>query len=115
MTLSSTTAYGRYRRLRDVATQAVDARRLRHFQSIPVGFAVDWANHHYMKLVWATVDSLPVARAAPGTEYHQGLCLDKGYDLVEVRRTLDEFVFTDRSRGEGVQAIRKETVLKARR
>ncbi len=55
-----------------------------------------------MKLVRSTVDSLPVPRPAPSPEHPQGLCLDKGYDFAEVRRTLDEFGFTAhiRSRGE---------------
>ena len=55
-----------------------------------MGLAVDGANHQDMKLVRAMVDSLPVARPAPSLEYPQGLCLDKGYDFDEVRRTLDE-------------------------
>ena len=61
---------------------------------IPVGLAVDGANRHDMKLVRATVDSLPVPRPPPSPKHPQGLCLDKGYDFDEVRRTLDEFGFT---------------------
>ena len=63
-------------------------------QGIPVGLAVDGANRHDMKLVRATVDSLPVPRPAPSPDQPQGMCLDKGYDFDEVRRTLDEFGFT---------------------
>ena len=37
-------------------------------QGIPVGLAVDGANRHDMKLVRATVDSLPVPRPAPTPE-----------------------------------------------
>ena len=76
---------------------------------IPVGLAVDGANRHDMKLVWATVDSVAVSRPAPSPEHPQGMCLDKGYDFVEVRRTLDEFGFTAhiRSRGEEAQAIKR--------
>ena len=84
---------------------------------IPVGLTVDGANRHDMKLVRATVDSLPVPRPAPSPEHPQGLCLDKGYDFDEVRRTVDEFGFTAhiRSRGEEAQAIKKEAGFKARR
>ena len=84
---------------------------------IPVGLAVDGANRHDMKLVRVTVDSLPVPRPAPSPEHPQGLCLDKGYDFDEVRRTVDEFGFTAhiRSRGEEAQATRKEAGFKARR
>ena len=82
---------------------------------IPVGLAVDGANRHDMKLVRATVDSLPVPRPPPSPEHPQGLCLDKGYDFDEVRRTLDEFGFTAhiRSRGEEAQVIRKEARLQS--
>ena len=82
-----------------------------------MGLAVDGANRHDMKLVRATVDSLPVPRPVPSPETPQGMCLDKGYDFGEVRRTLDEFGFTAhiRSRGEEAQAIKKEAGFKARR
>ena len=45
------------------------------------------------------------------------MCLDKGYDFAEVRRTLAEFGFTAhiRSRGEEAQAIKKAAGFKARR
>ena len=78
---------------------------------------MDGANRHDMKLVRATVDSLPVHRPASTPERSQGLCLDKGYDFDEVRQTLQEFGFTAhiRSRGEEAQAIKKEAGFKARR
>ena len=76
---------------------------------------MDGANRHDMKLVRATVDSLPVPRPAPSPDQPQGMCLDKGYDYGEVRRILDEFGFTAhiRSRGEEAQAIKKEAGFKA--
>ena len=45
------------------------------------------------------------------------MCLDKGYDFNEVRRTLDEFGFTAHlcSRGAAAQAIQKAAGFKARR
>ena len=45
------------------------------------------------------------------------MCLDKGYDFDEVRRTLDEFGCTAhiRSRGEEAKAIKREAGFKARR
>ena len=86
-------------------------------QGIPVGLAVDGANRHDMKLLRSTVDRLPVPRPASCPEHPQGLCLDKGYDFAEVRRTLDEFGFTAhmRSRGAEAQAIKREAGFKARR
>ena len=68
-----------------------------------MGLAVDGANRHDMKLVRATVDSLPVPRPAPTPDQPQGMCLDKGYDFDEVRRTLEEFGFTAHIRSRGDQ------------
>ena len=84
---------------------------------VPVGLAVDGAHRHDMKLVGATVDSIPVPRPPPSPEQPQGMCLDKGYDYDEVRETLQEFGFTAhiRSRGEEAQAIKREAGFKARR
>ncbi len=82
-----------------------------------MGLAVAGANRHDMKLVRATVESLAVQRPPPSEENPQGLCLDKGYDFDEVRRTPEEFGFTAhiRSRGEEAQAIKEEAGFKARR
>ena len=86
-------------------------------QGVPVGLAVDGANRHDMKLVRPTLDSVVIARPEPTLEQPQGMCLDKGYDFDEVRRTLAEFGFTAhiRSRGEEAKAIKREAGFKARR
>ena len=47
-----------------------------------------------MKLVRDTVESVAVPQPAPSPEQPQGMCLGKGYDFDEVRRTLEEFGFT---------------------
>ena len=101
----------------DRGKQGVKRSLLTEVQGIPVGLAVDGANRHDMKLVRVTVDSLPVPRPTPSPEHPQGLCLDKGYDFAELRRTLDQFGFTAhiRSRGEEAQAIKKAVGFKARR
>jgi hypothetical protein len=76
--------------------------------------SMDGANRHDMKPVGVTVDSLPVSRPTPSPEHPQGMCLDKGYDFAEVRRTLEEFGFTAhiRSRGEEAKAIKREAGFK---
>ena len=82
-----------------------------------MGVAVDGANRHDMKLVRPTLDSVLIARPEPTLEQPQGMCLDKGYDYDEVRRTLEEFGFTAhiRSRGEEAKAIKREAGFRARR
>ena len=101
----------------DRGKRGVKRSLLTEASGIPVGLTVDGANRHDMKLVRATVDSVPVDRPLPSPEHPHGMCLDKGYDFAEVRRTLDEFGFTAhiRSRGEEAQAIKREAGFKARR
>ncbi len=68
-----------------------------------------------MKLVGGTLEALVVECPCGGLA--PGLCLDKGYDYDEVREVVAEFGFTAhiRSRGEEVQAIKREAGYKARR
>lgn len=84
---------------------------------MPVGLAVDGANRNDMKLVGATLESIPVERPAPAADEPQGMCMDKGYDYDEVREVLEEFGFTAhiRSRGEEAQAAKRRARRKARR
>ena len=88
-------------------------------EGIPVGLAVDGANRHDMKLVEATLQSIPedAERPEPTEEEPQGMCLDKGYDYDDIRDLVAEFAFTAhvRGRGEEAQAIKKEAGYKARR
>ena len=101
----------------DRGKRGVKRSLLTEAQGIPVGLALAGANRHDMKLVRARLESLPAPRPAPSAAHPQGMCLDKGYDFAEVRRTLDEFGFTAhiRSRGEEAQAIEREAGFKARR
>ncbi len=101
----------------DRGKRGVKRSLLTEAQGIPVGVAVDGANRHDMKLVRPTLDSVVIARPDPTLEQPQGMCLDKGYDFDEVRRTLEEFGFTAhiRSRGEEAKAIKREAGFRARR
>ena len=84
---------------------------------MPVGLAVDGANRHDMRMVEATVESVPVKRPKPTKNDPQGLCLDKGYDYDAVRELAREFRYTLhlRTRGEEAQAIKRKVGYKARR
>lgn len=70
-----------------------------------------------MKLVKATLESIPVERPEPTPNAPQGLCLDKGYDFDEVRELAQAFGFTAhiRTRGEEAKAIKNEAGFRARR
>jgi len=84
---------------------------------VPIGLAVAGANRHDMKLVRETIENIVIERPTPTAEQPQGMCLDKGYDFQAVRDTLAEFGFTAhiRARGEEVQALKDQSLKKARR
>ena len=84
---------------------------------IPVGLVVDGANRNDFKLFEQTIESIPVRRPKPTKKKPQGMCLDKGYDYLEVRDLVREFGFTAhiRSRGEEAKAIKNEAGFRARR
>jgi transposase len=84
---------------------------------VPIGLVVDGANRHDMRLVEATLQSIPVKRPKPTKKKPQGLCLDKGYDYDDVRELAKKFGYTLhlRTRGEEAQAIKREAGFKARR
>ena len=84
---------------------------------VPLGVAVEGANRNDFKMARETLESIPVARPAPTPEPPQGMCLEKGYAVDEVRELLAELRFTAhiRARGEEAQAITREAGYKARR
>ena len=84
---------------------------------MPVGLAVEGANRNDMKMVGATLESIPVERPGPTAEQPQGLCMDKGYDYEEVRQIVEEFGFTAhiKARGEEAKEIKRKAGFKARR
>ena len=86
---------------------------------IPIGLAVDGANRPDMKLVQATLESIPAdaARPEPTPEAPQGLCLDKGYAADEVEEIAQEFQFTTHipPKGEAAQQVKRKARHKARR
>ena len=84
---------------------------------LPIGLAVDGANRNDFKMVFETVESIPVPRPRPTAKRPQGMCLDRGYDYDEARDVLECFGFTAhiRCRGEEAKAIKKEAGFRARR
>lgn len=82
-----------------------------------IGLAVDGANRHDMRLVEATLESIPVDRPDVRLYWRQNLCLDKGYDFDAVRELVAEFEYTAhiRARGEEAGAIKSRPGFKPRR
>jgi putative transposase len=84
---------------------------------VPVGLAVDGANRPDMKLVRATLESIPVERPEPSAAEPQGLCLDNGYNYAEPKAVVEEFGFTAHlPKGAGeAQAVKRRARHQARR
>jgi putative transposase len=88
---------------------------------IPVGLEIEGANRHDMKLVAATLASVPQSiedkrlEHLATAEQEQGLCLDAGYDYDEVREIADKFAYTTHIRSRGEEKTAKEAGKKARR
>ena len=103
----------------DRAKRGVKRSLLVDADGIPLGLAIDGANRNDMKLVEATLESIPAdaQRPEPTEDSPQGMCLDKGYDYDEVRALLEEFGFTAhiKVRGEEAQEIKRKARYKARR
>ena len=70
-----------------------------------------------MKLVEATLNSIPLETPEPTPDAPQNLCLDAGYDYQAVRETLEEWGYTAhiRSRAEEKQAKAQLPGYRARR
>ena len=79
-------------------------------RGIPIGLAVAGANRHDMKLVEATLASIPIARPEPTLDDPQNLCLDKGYDYVAVRETVAAYGYTAHIRARGEEATAKRDI-----
>ena len=95
----------------DRAKSGVKRSLLTEAAGIPVGLEIEGANRHDMKLVAATLASVPqiiedkrLGHLALGE--NQGLCMDAGYDYDKVREIAQAFGYTThiRSRGEEKKA-----------
>jgi putative transposase len=84
---------------------------------IPLAVTVDGANRHDMKMTEATLESLVVQRPEPSAEAPHHLCLDKGFDFLEVQAAVEahHYVAHIRHRGEETQAKRVIPGYRARR
>jgi len=86
------------------------AKLLTEAHGIPIGLAVAGANRHDMKLVEATLASIPIARPRPTPEHLQHLCLDKGYDYTAVRETVAVYGYTAHIRTRAEEASAKREI-----
>lgn len=78
----------------DRAKSGVKRSVLTDGRGVPLGVAIDGANRHDMKLVEATLKSIPIEQPVPTPSEPQNLCLDAGYDYEDVRTTIAEWGYT---------------------
>jgi transposase len=86
-------------------------------RGIPLGIAIAGANRPDYQLARETLLSVPLKRPKPKDKSPQGMCLDKGYDYLEVWELLEEFGFTAHIavRGQDAQTLKRHARGKARR
>jgi putative transposase len=77
---------------------------------MPVGWAVAGAKRPDMKLVAATLESLPIKRPKVTKHHPQHLCLDAGYDYPAVHELVDQWGFTAHIRPQRAAADTKPPI-----
>lgn len=89
-------------------------------RGVPLGLEVAGANRPDMKLVEATLKSIPVERPEPAPDKPQHFCGDKGYDFPSVRELVARWGYTahipvKRRRGEKAEPREEVPGYRARR
>jgi putative transposase len=77
---------------------------------IPLGLDISAANTHDKWLVEATLESMPIDRPDPSPLNPQNLCLDKGYDYVDVRQLVQEWGYTAHIKSRGQEEAERQQV-----
>jgi putative transposase len=82
---------------------------------VPLTVEVDGANRHDMKMVEATLNQVQAFPDDPNEE--QNLCLDKGFDYLEIHEMASDYGYIPhiRSRGEEKKSIERIPGFRARR
>ncbi|GAB60947.1 transposase [Candidatus Jettenia caeni] len=84
---------------------------------VPLSITVAGANRHDMKMAEATIKNIVIKRPKPTREKPQNLCLDKGFDVHEIREAVaaQRYRAHIRTRGEEMRLHGKNTRYRARR
>jgi putative transposase len=75
---------------------------------VPLGIETSAANTHDKWLVEATLLSVPIDRPKPTVLEPQHLCLDKGYDYVDVRELVDHWGYTAHIKSRGQEETERK-------
>ncbi len=77
---------------------------------IPIGLVIAPASTNDFKLAAPTLHSIPIARPEPTAQMPQHLCLDKGYDYLEIDCLLASWGYTPHIRRRGEAPFIPETL-----
>jgi putative transposase len=77
---------------------------------IPLGITTSGANTHDKRLVEETLASIPIDRPEPTHSEPQHMCLDKGYDYVDIRELIDEWGYTAHIKSRGQEEKERQEI-----
>jgi putative transposase len=77
---------------------------------IPLGITTSGANTHDKRLVEATLESMPIDRPEPTASEPQHMCLDKGYDYVDIRELIDQWGYTAHIKSRGQEESERKEI-----
>jgi len=75
-------------------------------RGMPIGLAISGANTHDQKLLFETLDSVPIRRTQRSCR-RQRLCLDKGYDCDAIRRRVRHRGYEPHIKSRGQEQLEK--------
>jgi putative transposase len=78
-------------------------------RGLPIGVTVSGANTHDVKLLFATLDSIPIRRPSSRRGRRQHLCGDLAYDSEPDRKRLRRRGYTPHIRSRGAEIVAKRT------
>ena len=78
---------------------------------IPLSIVIDGANRHDTKQAKPTLESLQVERSSLLVVWPQGLCLDKGYDYLQIQQLAVALGYRTYIRSRSEEAQRKHPVI----
>lgn len=77
---------------------------------IPLGITTSGANTHDKRLVEETLESIPIERPEPTASEPQHMCLDKGYDYVDIRELIDNWGYTAHIKSRGQEESERKEI-----
>lgn len=77
---------------------------------IPLGITTSGANTHDKRLVEATLESMPIERPEPTARAPQHMCMDKGYDYVDIRELIDAWGYTAHIKSRGQEESERKEI-----